>query len=88
MIKRGAAFRRRQRARVADAPDDAAITTAAALGLSQEAFAARQGIPVATPWQWEPGCRLLDRAALSYLRVITSLPEAVAAARAAACAHR
>lgn len=102
----------KERAGLADALDDAAITTAAhadpdnpplstgeleriavargvkklraALGLSQEAFAARYGIPVATLRQWELGRRLPDRAALSYLRVIASLPEAVAAALAAA----
>ncbi|MFZ1431058.1 MAG: helix-turn-helix domain-containing protein [Geminicoccaceae bacterium] len=56
----------------------------AALSLSQEAFAARYGIPVATLRQWELGRRLPDRAALSYLRVIASLPDAVAAALAAA----
>lgn len=56
----------------------------AKLGLSQDAFAARYGIPVATLRQWELGRRLPDRTSLSYLRVIASLPEAVAAALAAA----
>lgn len=56
----------------------------AALGLSQEMFSARYGILVATLQQWELGRRLPDRTSLSYLRVIASLPEAVAAALATA----
>jgi putative transcriptional regulator len=54
------------------------------LGLSQEAFAARYGIPVATLRQWEMGRRAPDRATLSYLQVIARLPEQVAEALAAA----
>jgi putative transcriptional regulator len=54
------------------------------LGLSQEAFAARYGIPVATLRQWEMGRRQPDRATLSYLRVIATMPAEVAAALTAA----
>jgi putative transcriptional regulator len=54
------------------------------LGLSQDAFAARYGIPVATLRQWEMGQRAPDRATLSYLQVIARLPDEVAAALAAA----
>ena len=54
------------------------------LGLSQETFAARYGIPVATLRQWEMARRLPDRASLSYLRVIASMPGQVAAALSAA----
>jgi putative transcriptional regulator len=54
------------------------------LGLSQDAFAARYGVPVATLRQWELGRRTPDRAALSYLRVIEVIPEEVAAALRAA----
>lgn len=50
------------------------------LGLSQETFAGRYGIPVATLRQWEMARRLPDRASLSYLRVIASMPAQVAAA--------
>ena len=50
------------------------------LGLSQETFAGRYGIPVATLRQWEMARRLPDRASLSYLRVIASMPVQVAAA--------
>ena len=45
------------------------------LGLSQEAFAACYGIPVATLRQWEMARRAPDRATLSYLQVIATLPE-------------
>ena len=54
------------------------------LGLSQETFAGRYGIPVATLRQWEMARRLPDRASLSYLRVIASMPVQVAAALTAA----
>ena len=50
------------------------------LHLSQDTFAARYGIPVATLPQWELGRRVPDRATLSYLRVIAKLPEEVAEA--------
>ena len=50
----------------------------AATGLSQEAFAARYGIPAATLRDWEQGRRVPDTATQSYLRVIARLPEAVA----------
>ena len=54
------------------------------LSLSQEAFAARYGIPVATLRQWEMGRRAPDRATLSYLRAIAALPAEIAAALAIA----
>lgn len=52
----------------------------AATGLSQDAFAARYGIPAATLRDWEQGRRSPDAATQSYLRVIARMPEAVAAA--------
>lgn len=55
-----------------------------ALGLSQDAFAERYGIPVSTLRQWELGRRMPDQASLSYLRVIAALPDQVAAALHAA----
>lgn len=56
----------------------------AALGLTQEAFAARYGIPVATLRQWELGRRVPDRTSLAYLHVIAAIPEEVAKALRAA----
>lgn len=55
-----------------------------ATGLSQSAFAARYGIPVASLRDWEQGRRLPDAATRSYLKVIAKLPDAVAAALAGA----
>lgn len=52
----------------------------AAVGLSQEAFALRYGIPVGTLRQWEMGRRSPDRATLSYLKVIAAMPAQVAEA--------
>lgn len=52
----------------------------AAVGLSQEAFALRYGIPVGTLRQREMGRRSPDRATLSYLKVIAAMPAQVAAA--------
>ena len=54
--------------------------TRAATGLSQNAFAARFGIPVGSLRDWEQGRRAPDAAAQSYLRVIAQMPEAVARA--------
>jgi putative transcriptional regulator len=51
-------------------------------GLSQAAFGARYGIPVATVRDWEQGRRAPDRAVLSYLAVIERDPAAVARALA------
>ena len=51
-----------------------------ATGLSQQAFAKRYGIPVASLRDWEQGRRSPDGATLSYLRVIARLPEAIAKA--------
>jgi putative transcriptional regulator len=56
----------------------------AALNLTQEAFAARYGIPVATLRQWELGRPTPDRTSLAYLRVIAALAEEVAKALRAA----
>lgn len=52
------------------------------LGLSQDAFAERYGIPVATLRDWEQGRRDPDTAAVSYLTAIAADPEAVARALA------
>lgn len=49
----------------------------AATGLSQDAFAARYGIPVGSLRDWEQGRRVADAAALSYLRVIAKMPDEV-----------
>ena len=50
----------------------------AATGLSQNAFAARFGIPAGSLRDWEQGRRAPDAAAQSYLRVIALMPDAVA----------
>lgn len=55
-----------------------------ATGLSQEQFASRYGLPAATIRDWEQGRRSPDAAAIAYLRVIKSMPEAVAKALDAA----
>jgi putative transcriptional regulator len=52
----------------------------AATGLSQNAFAAKYGIPAASLRDWEQGRRTPDAATQSYLRVIARMPEAVAKA--------
>ena len=52
----------------------------AAAGLSQAAFAAQYGIPVASLRDWEQGRRATDATTQSYLRVIARMPEAVAKA--------
>ena len=49
-----------------------------ALGLSQEAFAARFHIPVGTLRDWEQGRKDPDAAARAYLMVIGRNPDAVA----------
>jgi len=49
-----------------------------ASGLTQDAFAARYGIPVATVRDWEQGRRAPDAAAASYLKVIAHNPEMIA----------
>ncbi len=51
-----------------------------ATGLSQNAFAARFGIPAGSLRDWEQGRRAPDAAAQSYLRVIARMPDAVAKA--------
>jgi putative transcriptional regulator len=52
----------------------------AATGLSQNAFAARFGVPAGSLRDWEQGRRVPDAAARSYLRVIARMPDAVAKA--------
>ncbi len=54
------------------------------LGLSQEEFARRFGIPVGTLRDWEQHRAKPDQAAESYLKVIAKNPDAVANALAAA----
>ena len=49
----------------------------AKLGLTQEEFAARFGLPLGTVRDWEQGAHRPDRAAQVLLRVIESNPEAV-----------
>lgn len=46
--------------------------------LSQQAFAERYGIPVASLRDWEQGRRTPDNATQSYLRVIAKMPDDVA----------
>jgi putative transcriptional regulator len=48
-----------------------------ALGLTQEAFAARFHIPLGTLRDWEQGRKEPDQTAKTYLEVIASLPKAV-----------
>jgi putative transcriptional regulator len=57
------------------APDVAAVRRQ--LGLSQGAFAALFGIPLATVKDWEQGRRRPDAPARAYLRVIAQNPKAV-----------
>lgn len=52
-------------------------TLRARLGLTQEQFASRFGLPVGTIRDWEQGAHLPDRAAQVLLRVIASDPDAV-----------
>ena len=49
----------------------------AKLGLTQEEFAARFGLPLGTVRDWEQGAHRPDRAAQVLLRVIESNPDAV-----------
>jgi putative transcriptional regulator len=49
----------------------------AKLGLTQEEFARRFGLPLGTVRDWEQGAHLPDRAAMVLLRVIAREPEAV-----------
>lgn len=49
-------------------------------GLSQSQFAKRYGIPLYTLKNWEQGRRDPDATALTYLRVIEKIPEAIALA--------
>jgi putative transcriptional regulator len=54
-----------------------------ALGLTQEEFAARYGIPIGTLRDWEQGRTQPDRPARAYIKVIASNPEWVSQALAA-----
>jgi putative transcriptional regulator len=54
-----------------------------ALGLTQEEFAARYGIPLGTLRDWEQGRTEPDQPARAYIRVIASNPEWVSRALAA-----
>lgn len=51
-----------------------------ALGLTQEEFASRFGIPLGTLRDWEQGASEPDQAARSYLKVIGRDPDAVSQA--------
>lgn len=53
-----------------------------ALGLTQEAFAARFAIPLGTLRDWEQGRAAPDQPTRAYLRVIAHDPEAVVSALA------
>lgn len=55
-----------------------AIRARMATGLSQTAFSARYGIPVATQRDWEQGRREPDSAAQNYLKAIARGPELIA----------
>lgn len=66
------------RVRVFEAPDVAGIRKRQRL--TQAAFAARYGIPVATVRDWEQKRRTPDMATAAFLRVIEREPEAVARA--------
>lgn len=50
------------------------------VGLSQDAFAARLGLPVATVRNWEQGKRLPRGPARALLRILAKAPEAALAA--------
>jgi putative transcriptional regulator len=58
-------------------------TVRRSLGLTQEEFAARYGIPVGTLRDWEQGRTEPDQPARAYIRVIASNPEWVSRALAA-----
>jgi putative transcriptional regulator len=58
-------------------------TVRRALGLTQEEFAARYGIPLGTLRDWEQGRTEPDQPARAYIRVIASNPEWVCRALAA-----
>lgn len=66
------------RVRTFEAPDVASIRKRQRL--TQAAFAARYGIPVATVRDWEQKRRTPDGASAAFLRVIEREPEAVARA--------
>jgi putative transcriptional regulator len=58
-------------------------TVRRALGLTQEEFAARYGIPLGTLRDWEQGRTEPDQPARAYIKVIASNPEWVSRALAA-----
>lgn len=51
------------------------------LGLTQEQFALRFNIPLATLQNWEQGGREMDAAANAYVRAIRRMPEEIARAQ-------
>jgi putative transcriptional regulator len=69
--------------RVRTRPVSRVKTVRRALGLTQEEFAARYGIPVGTLRDWEQGRTEPDQPARAYIRVIASNPEWVSQALAA-----
>jgi putative transcriptional regulator len=69
-----------QLARARRAPDIKAVRQK--LGLTQEQFAARFGLPLGTVRDWEQGAHKPDRAAEILLCVIAAEPEAVVRALA------
>jgi putative transcriptional regulator len=71
-----------QLARMRRVPNVARIR--AKLGLTQEAFAERFGLPLGTVRDWEQGAHRPDRAAQVLLRTIENEPEAVVRALARA----
>jgi putative transcriptional regulator len=54
-----------------------------ALGLTQDAFCERFGIPLGTLRDWEQGRTVPDATARAYLAVIAKAPDLIAQARAA-----
>lgn len=56
--------------------------------LTQEAFAARYGIPLGTLRDWEQGRSEPDQAAQAYLKVIASAPDLVAGIMAATSPYK
>jgi putative transcriptional regulator len=51
------------------------------LGMTQEQFSLRFGIPLATLQNWEQGGRAMDATANAYLRAISRLPAEIAQAQ-------
>jgi putative transcriptional regulator len=77
------ALEERAQERIEVRPIPRVKTVRRALGLTQEEFAARYGIPVGTLRDWEQGRTEPDQPARAYIRVIASNPEWVFQALAA-----